>query len=42
LKPVPRDLIAAARGAFRGRIDSTTDLRSAARRDDLEAERRRK
>jgi bifunctional DNA-binding transcriptional regulator/antitoxin component of YhaV-PrlF toxin-antitoxin module len=42
LKPIAEDPIAAARGAFRGRIASTTDLRSAARRDDAEAERRRK
>jgi hypothetical protein len=42
VRPVPEDPIAAARGALKGRIDSTTDLRSAARRDDLEAERRRK
>jgi hypothetical protein len=41
LKPVPKDPIAAARGAFTGRFDSTRNLRSAARGDDSEAERRR-
>ncbi len=42
LKPVPEDPIAAARGALQGRIGSTAKLREAARRDELEAERRRR
>jgi bifunctional DNA-binding transcriptional regulator/antitoxin component of YhaV-PrlF toxin-antitoxin module len=35
VKPLPDDPIAAARGAFEGRIGSTSELRRAARRDEM-------
>ena len=41
LRPVPEDPIAAARGAFKGRIGSTKRLREIARQDEAAAERRR-
>lgn len=40
LRPVPDDPIAAARGAFKGRIASTKRLREIARKDEEAAERR--
>jgi bifunctional DNA-binding transcriptional regulator/antitoxin component of YhaV-PrlF toxin-antitoxin module len=41
VRPLPRDPIAAARGAFEGRVPSTTVLRAEARRDEQAAEARR-
>jgi bifunctional DNA-binding transcriptional regulator/antitoxin component of YhaV-PrlF toxin-antitoxin module len=41
VRPLPEDPVAAARGAFAGRIGSTAELRKVARADDLAAERRR-
>jgi bifunctional DNA-binding transcriptional regulator/antitoxin component of YhaV-PrlF toxin-antitoxin module len=41
VRPLPDDPVAAARGAFAGRIGSTAELRRIARADDLAAERRR-
>lgn len=40
VRPVPEDPIAAARGALRGRIGSTTALRAKARKDEETAERK--
>ena len=41
VRPWPEDPIAAARGAFAGRIGPTEELRRIARADELHAERRR-
>jgi bifunctional DNA-binding transcriptional regulator/antitoxin component of YhaV-PrlF toxin-antitoxin module len=41
LRPLPDDPIAAARGALKGKIDSTAALRTRARKDEAGAERRR-
>jgi bifunctional DNA-binding transcriptional regulator/antitoxin component of YhaV-PrlF toxin-antitoxin module len=41
VRPLPDDPIAAARGALKGRIGGTSDLRAAARDDDAAAEGRR-
>jgi bifunctional DNA-binding transcriptional regulator/antitoxin component of YhaV-PrlF toxin-antitoxin module len=41
VRPLPDDPIAAARGALRGRVDTSTSLRTRARRDDATGERRR-
>ena len=41
LRPLPDDPIAAARGALKGKIDSTSALRARARKDEAAAERRR-
>jgi bifunctional DNA-binding transcriptional regulator/antitoxin component of YhaV-PrlF toxin-antitoxin module len=41
VRPLPADPIAAARGAFAGRIGSTDELRRLARADELAAEERR-
>jgi AbrB family looped-hinge helix DNA binding protein len=41
VKPFPDDPISAARGAFAGRIGSTSELRKIARADEAAAERRR-
>jgi bifunctional DNA-binding transcriptional regulator/antitoxin component of YhaV-PrlF toxin-antitoxin module len=41
VRPLPDDPVAAARGAFAGRIGSTAELRRIARADDVAAERRR-
>lgn len=41
VRPLPEDPIAAARGALKGRLPSTTVLRAEARRDEQLAERRR-
>ena len=41
VRPVPDDPIAAARGALRGRIRPSSELREIARRDDEQAERQR-
>lgn len=40
--PVPDDPIVAARGAFKGRLGSSNDLRRAARRDEAGAASRRR
>lgn len=42
VRPLPDDPIAAARGALKGRLASTGDLRAKARRDEIEAEARRR
>jgi hypothetical protein len=41
VRPLPDDPIAAARGALKGRIGDTRDLRAAARDDETAAEGRR-
>lgn len=41
VRPLPNDPIAAARGALKGRIKSSTELRKQARRDEAAAEERR-
>jgi bifunctional DNA-binding transcriptional regulator/antitoxin component of YhaV-PrlF toxin-antitoxin module len=41
VRPLPDDPIAAARGALKGRVGPTTELRAKARRDEAAAERRR-
>jgi len=41
VRPLPDDPIAAARGAFAGRIGPTEELRRHARAEELHAERRR-
>lgn len=41
VKPLPEDPIAAARGALKGRIGPTDELRAKARQDEREAEQRR-
>jgi hypothetical protein len=41
VRPLPDDPIAAARGALKGRISSSADLRKEARRDEAAAEARR-
>jgi AbrB family looped-hinge helix DNA binding protein len=42
LRPIPDDPIDAAYGAFEGRIGPTEELRRIARREESEAERRRR
>jgi hypothetical protein len=42
VRPLPDDPIAAARGALKGRLGSTSQLRAKARRDEAEAEARRR
>ena len=41
VRPLPDDPIAAARGALKGRLPSTADLRAQARQDEADAEARR-
>jgi bifunctional DNA-binding transcriptional regulator/antitoxin component of YhaV-PrlF toxin-antitoxin module len=41
VRPLPEDPISAARGALRGRIGSTVELRRIARANDADASRRR-
>jgi bifunctional DNA-binding transcriptional regulator/antitoxin component of YhaV-PrlF toxin-antitoxin module len=41
VRPVPEDPVAAARGSFRGRIGTTSELRAAARSEDTASTRRR-
>jgi len=41
LRPLPDDPIAAARGALKGKLPSTSELRARARKDEAAAERRR-
>jgi bifunctional DNA-binding transcriptional regulator/antitoxin component of YhaV-PrlF toxin-antitoxin module len=41
LRPLPDDPIAAARGALKGRLPSTAELRKKARKDEADAEARR-
>lgn len=41
VRPLPDDPVAAARGALKGRVGSTAELRRIARRDELLAEQRR-
>jgi hypothetical protein len=41
VRPLPDDPIAAARGALKGRLPSTVELRAKARRDEADAEARR-
>ena len=40
--PLPEDAIGSARGALKGKIGSTKDLRVAARKDEAHAEARRR
>jgi hypothetical protein len=42
VRPQPDDPIAAARGALRGRVRASDELRAAAREDEAHAERRRR